>query len=163
MRHRYCRLPTAARGLLKFLILHPHNPAGRVAVPILVANAKRDGGFTHPISHPIQCRGVVLGGERPTQNQWFRDYFGHRNTPARDSKSRGIHFSCGFDPHLQHQENTLVDSLTGGFGALFCRLDCTFFCAYFFQLLALFLEEFVHLICGRMQVLARRDPIATEY
>ena len=22
---------------------------------------------------------------------------------ARDSKSRGIHFSCGFDPHLQHQ------------------------------------------------------------
>jgi hypothetical protein len=21
---------------------------------------------------------------------------------ARDSKSRGIHFSCGFDPHLQH-------------------------------------------------------------
>ncbi len=24
---------------------------------------------------------------------------------ARDSKSRALHWACGFDPHLQHQPN----------------------------------------------------------
>ena len=27
---------------------------------------------------------------------------------ARDSKSRDLHWSCGFDPHLQHQTATYV-------------------------------------------------------
>ena len=41
---------------------------------------------------------------------------------ARDSKSRDLHWSCGFDPHLQHQIHTLCQtqnvyvSLTSGSG-----------------------------------------------
>ena len=31
---------------------------------------------------------------------------------ARDSKSRDLHWSCGFDPHLQHQFLILIITTT---------------------------------------------------
>ena len=31
---------------------------------------------------------------------------------ARDSKSRALHWACGFDPHLQHHEQPLPQPLT---------------------------------------------------
>ena len=35
--------------------------------------------------------------------KFFRTHAGVAElADARDSKSRGIHFSCGFDPHLQY-------------------------------------------------------------
>jgi hypothetical protein len=33
----------------------------------------------------------------------------HSFAPPRDSKSRALHWACGFDPHLQHQRGDLIN------------------------------------------------------